>query len=67
MNEETMPEQNMAHPAVLALGLLFLILGYTNHQDALMVIGLLFGIVGLGNTLPLIKQNLDSTRDEDYK
>ncbi len=61
-----MSEQNMVHPAVLALGLVFLILGYTNDQNSLMVIGLLFGVVGLGNTLPLIKHNLDSYRDEDY-
>lgn len=63
-----MNNPNFVYPPILALGLIILILGYTQEIDSLIIAGLLFGTVGLSKTLPQIKKNLDIYKDEDlYK
>lgn len=58
--------QKMVYPPILALGLIFLILGYTQGYDSLVVVGLVFGAVGLLNTLPQIRENLAQYKDKDH-
>ncbi|MAT45520.1 MAG: hypothetical protein CL609_24590 [Anaerolineaceae bacterium] len=59
-----MTENPANYPALLALGLIFLIIGYTNDHNVLMIVGLLFGVVGLSKTLPQIKNNMDPRQDK---
>jgi disulfide bond formation protein DsbB len=59
-----MTENQANYPALLALGLIFLIIGYTNDHNILMIVGLLFGLVGLSKTLPQIKNNMDPRQDK---
>ncbi len=59
-----MSDNPAGYPALLALGLIFLIIGYTNDHTAFMIVGLLFGVVGLGKTLPQIKENIDPKPDK---
>ncbi len=58
-----MTDNPAGYPALLALGLIFLIIGYTNDHNALMIIGLIFGTVGLSYTLPQIKNNINPEQD----
>lgn len=59
-----MTDNPAGYPALLALGLIFLIIGYTNDHSALMIVGLLFGVVGLSKTLPQIKNNITPDHDK---
>ena len=59
-----MTENPANYPALLALGLIFLIIGYTNDHNVLMIVWLLFVVVGLSKTLPQIKTNMDPRQDK---
>lgn len=62
-----MADNSTGYPALLALGLIFLIVGYTYDQTTLMIMGLIFGTVGLRYTLPQIKNNFNPDQNKEER